>query len=196
MNVHAVRTIYKFEMARAWRTLLHSIVSPVISTSLYFVVFGAAIGSRINQVEGVSYGAFIVPGLIHAHAADSERIQRLLRHLLPPVFRHDLRDPVGDGLLFRDRIGLCRAAATKSVILGLGIPATASLFVEVRIDHPVWMVLFLFFTAATFSLLGFIIGIWADGFRSCSWYRYRDHTLPSWAARSIPLRCCRRSGKR
>ena len=164
MNVHAVRTIYKFEMARAWRTLLQSIVSPVISTSLYFVVFGAAIGSRINQVEGVSYGAFIVPGLIMLMLL-TQSVSNASFGIYFPRFSGTIYEILSAPVsYFEIVLGYVGAAATKSVILGLIILATASLFVEVRIDHPVWMVLFLFFTAATFSLLGFIIGIWADGF--------------------------------
>ncbi len=108
MNLHAIRAIYNFEMARTFRTLMQSIVAPVISTSLYFIVFGSAIGSRITEIEGVTYGAFIVPGLIMLLAADGEHLQRLVRHLLPALHRHDLRDPVRARLLHRDRARLCR----------------------------------------------------------------------------------------
>ena len=164
MNVHAVSSIYKFEMARAWRTLLQSIVSPVISTSLYFVVFGAAIGSRINEVEGVSYGAFIVPGLIMLMLL-TQSVSNASFGIYFPRFSGTIYEILSAPIsYFEIVLGYVGAAATKSVILGLIILATASVFVDVRIDHPVWMVLFLFFTAATFSLLGFIIGIWADGF--------------------------------
>jgi len=164
MNFRAVRAIYVFEMARTWRTLMQSIVSPVISTSLYFVVFGAAIGSRITEIDGVSYGAFIVPGLIMLSLL-TQSIANASFGIYFPRFTGTIYEllsaPVSP---FEIILGYVGAAATKSVILGLIILATAGLFVPLRIAHPVWMLTFLVLTAVTFSLLGFIIGIWADGF--------------------------------
>ncbi|MGH8507236.1 MAG: ABC transporter permease [Gammaproteobacteria bacterium] len=164
MNFRAVRAIYGFEMARTWRTLMQSIVSPVISTSLYFVVFGAAIGARINEIEGVSYGAFIVPGLIMLSLL-TQSIANASFGIYFPRFTGTIYEllsaPVSPLEIVLGYVG---AAATKSVILGLIILATAGLFVPLRIAHPVWMLSFLVLTAVTFSLLGFIIGVWADGF--------------------------------
>ncbi len=164
MNVHAVRAIYAFEMARTWRTLLQSVVSPVISTSLYFVVFGAAIGSRIQQVDGVSYGAFIVPGLIMLSLL-TQSISNASFGIYFPRFTGAIYEilsaPISPVEIVLGYVG---AAATKSAILGLIILATAGLFVPLQVNHPVWMVVFLSLTAVTFSLFGFIIGIWADGF--------------------------------
>ncbi len=164
MNLHAVRAIYRFEMARAGRTLMQSIISPVLSTSLYFVVFGAAIGSRIQQVEGISYGAFIVPGLVMLSLL-TQSIANASFGIYFPRFTGTIYEllsaPVSHLEIVISYVG---AAATKSVILGLIILATAALFVPLEIRHPAWMVLFLLLTAATFSLLGFLIGIWADGF--------------------------------
>ena len=164
MNVHALRAIYRFEMARAGRTLLQSIVSPVISTSLYFVVFGAAIGSRIPEVEGISYGAFIVPGLVMLSLL-TQSIANASFGIYFPRFTGTIYEilsaPVSHVEIVLSYVG---AAATKSVILGVIILATAALFVPLRIEHPLWMVLFLLLTCVTFSLFGFIIGIWADGF--------------------------------
>ncbi|SAK55761.1 ABC-2 type transporter [Caballeronia calidae] len=164
MNLYAVRAIYRFEMARAGRTLMQSIVSPVISTSLYFVVFGAAIGSRIPEVDGISYGAFIVPGLVMLSLL-TQSIANASFGIYFPKFTGTIYEllsaPVSYFELVVSYVG---AAATKSVILGLIILLTARLFVPLRIDHPVWMILFLLLTSVTFSLLGFIIGIWADGF--------------------------------
>jgi ABC-2 type transport system permease protein len=164
MNVHAMRAIYKFEMARTRRTLMQSIVSPVISTSLYFVVFGAAIGSRIQHVEGVSYGAFIVPGLIMLSLL-TQSISNASFAIYFPKFTGTIYEllsaPVSYVEIVLSYVG---AAATKSIVLGLIILATAALFVPLRIEHPLWMILFLVLTAVTFSLFGFIIGIWADGF--------------------------------
>ena len=164
MNFHAIRAIYKFEMARAWRTLLQSIVSPVISTSLYFVVFGAAIGSRITTVDGVSYGAFIVPGLIMLMLL-TQSISNASFAIFFPKFTGTIYEllsaPVSSIEIV---IGYVGAAATKSIILGLIILATAGLFVPLEIAHPLWMLTFLVLTAVTFSLFGFILGIWADGF--------------------------------
>jgi len=164
MNHRAIRAIYLFEMARTWRTLLQSIVSPVVSTSLYFVVFGAAIGSRISQVEGVSYGTFIVPGLIMLSVL-TQSIANASFGIYFPKFTGTIYEllsaPVSSAEIVAAYVG---AAASKSVLLGLIILATAALFVPLRIEHPVWMLLFLVLTALTFSLIGFIVGIWADGF--------------------------------
>ena len=164
INFHAMRAIYRFEMARTFRTLLQSIVSPVVSTSLYFVVFGAAIGSRIPEVGGVSYGAFIVPGLVMLSLL-TQSISNASFGIYFPKFTGTIYEllsaPVSTFEIVASYVG---AAATKSVILGLIILATAALFVPLRIEHPVWMLLFLVLTSLTFSLLGFIIGIWADGF--------------------------------
>jgi ABC-2 type transport system permease protein len=164
MNLRAVRAIYVFEMARTGRTLLQSIVSPVIATSLYFVVFGAAIGSRISEIEGVSYGAFIVPGLIMLMLLTQSTSNASFGIYFPRftgTIYEILSAPVSP---FEIVVGYVGAAATKSIILGLIIQATSSLFVPIRIAHPIWMLAFLLLTAATFSLFGFIIGIWADGF--------------------------------
>jgi len=164
MNVHGMRAIYMFEMARTGRTLLQSIVSPVISTSLYFVVFGAAIGSRISQVEGIPYGAFIVPGLIMlmllTQSVSNASFAIYFPRFVGTVYEI-LSAPVSP---FEIVVGYVGAAATKSCMLGLIILATASLFVPLQIAHPFWMLLFMALTAVTFSMLGFIIGIWADNF--------------------------------
>ena len=164
MNLHAVRAIYYFEMARTGRTLLQSIVSPVISTSLYFVVFGAAIGSRIAQIDGVSYGAFIVPGLIMLTLLTQSTANASFG-IYFPKFTGTIYELLSAPISYLEIvIGYVGAAATKSIILGLIILATAGFFVPIRIEHPVWMVTFLILTAVSFSLFGFIIGIWADGF--------------------------------
>ncbi len=164
MNLTGVRAIYLFEMARTRRTLLQSIVSPVISTALYFVVFGAAIGSRIQSVEGVSYGAFIVPGLIMLSLL-TQSLTNASFGIYFPKFTGTIYELLSAPVSYVEiTIAYVGAAATKSMLLGLIILATATLFVPLRIEHPFWMVLFLVLTAVTFSLLGFIIGIWADGF--------------------------------
>jgi len=164
MNLHAVRAIYLFEMARTWRTLLQSIVSPVISTSLYFVVFGAAIGSHMNGIDGVSYGAFIVPGLIMLSLL-TQSISNASFGIYFPKFVGTIYEVLSAPVsAFEIVAGYVGAAATKSIILGLIILATARLFVAFGIAHPLWMVAFLVLTAVTFSLFGFIIGIWADNF--------------------------------
>ena len=164
MNIHAIRAIYRFEMARTRRTLMQSIVSPVISTSLYFVVFGAAIGSRIQHVEGISYGAFIVPGLIMLSLL-TQSISNASFGIYFPRFTGTIFELLSAPVSYFEAVlAYVGAAATKSIILGLIILATAWLFVPLHVDHPAWMVLFLVLTAVTFSLLGFIIGIWADGF--------------------------------
>lgn len=163
-NSHAVRAIYGFEMARAWRTLMQSIISPVLSTSLYFVVFGAAIGSRIPEVNGVSYGAFIVPGLIMLSLL-TQSVSNASFGIYFPRFTGTIYEllsaPVSPLEVVLAYVG---AAASKSIVLGLIILATAALFVPLRIEHPLWMLLFLVLTAVTFSLIGFVIGIWADNF--------------------------------
>ena len=164
MNLRAVRAIYLFEMARTGRTLLQSIVSPVISTSLYFVVFGAAIGSRITEIEGVSYGAFIVPGLIMLMLL-TQSISNASFGIYFPKFVGTIYEILSAPVsAFEIVLGYVGAAATKSIILGLIILATSALFVPIQIAHPIWMLAFLVLTAVTFSLFGFIIGIWADGF--------------------------------
>lgn len=164
MNLGAVRAIYTFEMARTGRTLLQSIVSPVISTSLYFVVFGAAIGSRITEIDGVSYGAFIVPGLIMLMLL-TQSVMNASFGIYFPRFTGTIYELLSAPISFFEIVlGYVGAAATKSIILGLIILATAGLFVPLEIRHPVWMLAFLLLTAVTFSLFGFIIGIWADGF--------------------------------
>ena len=164
MNRHAIRAIYLFEMARTFRTLLQSIASPVISTSLYFVVFGSAIGSRMTQVDGVSYAAFIVPGLTMLSLLN-ESISNASFGIYMPRFSGTIYEvlsaPISYGEILSGYVG---AAATKSILLGTIILATARLFVRYEIAHPLWMVAFLVLTAVTFSLFGFIIGLWADGF--------------------------------
>jgi ABC-2 type transport system permease protein len=164
MNVHAIRAIYRFEMARTRRTLMQSIVSPVLTTSLYFVVFGAAIGSRIPEIDGVSYGAFIVPGLVMLSLL-TQSISNASFGIYFPRFSGTIYELLSAPVsAFETVIGYVGAAATKAIVLGLLILLTATLFVPLRIDHPVWMMTFLVLTAVTFSLLGFIIGIWADNF--------------------------------
>ncbi len=163
-NWHAVRAIYNFEMARTWRTLMQSIISPVISTSLYFVVFGAAIGSRIQTVGGISYGAFIVPGLIMLSLL-TQSISNASFGIYFPKFTGTIYELLSAPVSYVEIVlAYVGAAASKSIILGLIILATAALFVPLHIDHPLVMLLFLVLTAVTFSLVGFIIGIWADGF--------------------------------
>jgi ABC-2 type transport system permease protein len=164
MNLHAVRAIYAFEMARTRRTLFQSIIAPVISTSLYFVVFGAAIGSRIAEVDGISYGAFIVPGLIMLSLL-TQSVSNASFGIYFPKFTGTIYELLSAPVSFFEIVlSYVGAAATKSILLGVIILATAWLFVPVHIDHPVWMIVFLVLTAVTFSLLGFVIGIWADNF--------------------------------
>ncbi|MBN7798946.1 ABC transporter permease [Parahaliea mediterranea] len=164
MNIHAIRAIYRFEMARTGRTLLQSIASPVISTSLYFVVFGAAIGSRMVEIDGISYGAFIVPGLVMLSLL-TESISNASFGIYMPKYSGTIYEllsaPVSVGEVILGYVG---AAASKSIILGTLILATARLFVDYQIEHPLWMLGFLVLTSVTFSLFGFIIGVWADGF--------------------------------
>ncbi len=163
MNTYAIRAIYHFEMARWFRTLVQSIASPVISTSLYFVVFGAAIGSRIAEVEGVSYGAFIVPGLIMLSIL-TESISNASFGIYMPRYAGTIYEVLSAPVSFVEIVtGYVGAAASKSIMLGLVILATARVFVPFEIQHPVWMVAFLVLTSVTFSLFGFIIGIWASG---------------------------------
>jgi len=164
MNITAVKVIYKYEMLRAWDTLLQTIASPVISTSLYFVVFGAAIGSRIEQVEGVPYGLFIVPGLMML-ALLTQSISNASFGIYFPKFTGTIYEILSAPISsFEIMLGYVGAAATKSLIIGLIILATAGLFVPLQIAHPVWMLVFLVLTCISFSLFGFIIGLWADNF--------------------------------
>jgi ABC-2 type transport system permease protein len=164
MNLHAIRAIYAFEMARTRRTLMQSIIAPVVSTSLYFVVFGAAIGSRISQIDGIAYGAFIVPGLIMLSLL-TQSLSNASFGIYFPRFTGTIYELLSAPVSYLEIVlAYVGAAATKSIILGLVILATAALFVPLRIDHPAWMIAFLVLTAVTFSLFGFIIGIWADGF--------------------------------
>src|SRR5947207_3452391 len=164
MNLRGAYAIYRYEMSRTGRTLLQSIVSPVISTSLYFVVFGAAIGSRITEIEGIPYGSFIVPGLIMLMLLTQSTANASFGIYFPKfvgtIYEH-LSAPVS---YFEMVVGFVGAAATKSIILGLIVLATAWLFVPLHIAHPFWMIAFLVLTAVSFSLFGFILGVWADGF--------------------------------
>jgi ABC-2 type transport system permease protein len=162
MNIQAIRAIYHLEMARAFRTLFQSIVSPVISTSLYFVVFGSAIGSRISEIDGVHYGAFIVPGLIMLSLL-TQSISNASFGIYFPKFIGTIYELLSAPISYLEIVlAYVGAAATKSIMLGIIILATASLFVPLEIIHPVWMILFLLLTSVTFSLFGFIIGVWAD----------------------------------
>jgi len=162
MNRHAVGAIYRFEMARWWRTLLQSIAAPILSTSLYFVVFGAAIGTRMGEIEGVSYGAFIIPGLVMLSLL-SESISNASFGIYMPKWSGTIYEVLSAPVSALEILaGYVGAAATKSVLLGLLILATARVFVPYSIAHPVWMALFLVLTAVTFSLFGFILGVWAD----------------------------------
>jgi ABC-2 type transport system permease protein len=165
MNLHAVRAIYRFEMARTFRTLVQSIASPVLSTSLYFVVFGSAIGGRMGQVDGVAYGAFIVPGLVMLSLLGESISNASFGIYLPKwsgTIYELLSAPVSVGEVVLGYVG---AAASKSILLGTLILITARMFVPYEILHPVWMVTFLVLTAVTFSMFGFIIGLWADSFQ-------------------------------
>jgi ABC-2 type transport system permease protein len=164
MNVYAIKAIYRFEMARFFRTLFQSIFSPVISTSLYFIVFGSAIGSRMQQIDGIRYGSFIVPGLIMLNLL-SESISNASFGIYMPKWSGTIYEVLSAPVsVFEVVTGYVGAAVTKSVLIGLIILATARMFVPFEIEHPALMVLFLVLTAVTFSLFGFIIGIWADGF--------------------------------
>jgi ABC-2 type transport system permease protein len=164
MNFYAIRAIYLFEMARTFRTLLQSIVSPVLSTSLYFIVFGSAIGSRMTEIDGISYGAFIIPGLIMLSLL-TQSIANASFGIYFPKFTGTIYELLSAPISYVEIvISYVGAAASKSIILGLIILATARIFVAYQIAHPFWMIAFLVLTAVTFSLFGFIIGIWADGF--------------------------------
>jgi ABC-2 type transport system permease protein len=164
MNLHAVRAIYVFEMSRTWRTLMQSILSPVLSTSLYFIVFGAAIGSRITEIDGVGYGSFIVPGLIMLQVL-TQSIMNASFGIYFPRFAGTIYELLSAPISpFEVVLGYVGAAASKSIIIGLIILATSALFVPIHVAHPVWMLTFLVLTAVSFSMFGFIIGIWADGF--------------------------------
>jgi ABC-2 type transport system permease protein len=162
LNLPAIRAIYLYEMARTWRTPLQSLLSPVVSTALYFVVFGSAIGTRITEIEGVTYGAFIVPGLIMLLLL-TQSVSNASFGIYFPKFLGTIYEILSAPISYIEIvIGYVGAAATKSVILGLLVLATAWLFVPFRVDHPVWMLGFLVLTSVTFSLFGFIIGIWAS----------------------------------
>ena len=164
MNFHAVRAIYMFEMARTFRTILQSIAAPVLSTSLYFIVFGSAIGSRMTQIEGIPYGAFIIPGLTMLSLLN-ESVSNAAFGIYMPRFSGTIYEVLSAPVSWVEMVlGYVGAAASKSLVLGTIILVTAHAFVPYTIAHPVWMVLFLVLTAVTFSLLGFIIGLWADGF--------------------------------
>lgn len=165
MNVHAIKAIYRFEMARTFRTVVQSIVSPVLSTSLYFIVFGSAIGSRMGEVGGVNYGSFIIPGLIMLSLL-GESISNASFGIYLPKFSGTIYELLSAPISFVEvMIGYVGAAATKSIMLGILILATARVFVPYEIVHPVWMVSFLVLTSVTFSTFGFIIGLWADSFQ-------------------------------
>ena len=164
LNLHAVWAIYRFEMARTFRTLVQSIASPVLSTSLYFVVFGAAIGSRMGAIDGVSYGAFIIPGLVMLTLL-SESVSNASFGIYMPKWSGTIYELLSAPVTWKEAVlGYVGAAASKSVMLGVLMLLTARLFVDYSIAHPLWMALFLLLTAVTFSLFGFIIGVWADGF--------------------------------
>ena len=185
MNFHAVRAIYAYEMARTRRTLFQSIVSPVISTSLYFIVFGAAIGSRITQIEGVSYGSFIVPGLIMLMLLTQSVTNASFGIYFPRfvgTIYEILSAPVSP---FEIVLGYVGAAATKSIILGLIILATSWLFVPLQIDHPVWMIVFLVLTAVTFSLFGFILGLVGGRLREAADRAASDHHAADLPRRNV-----------
>ncbi|TWA85819.1 ABC-2 type transport system permease protein [Azospirillum brasilense] len=163
INLHAVKAIYLFELARTWRTLFQSIAAPVISTSLYFIVFGAAIGGRFTAVDGVSYGAFLVPGLVMMSVL-TESVSNASFGIYMPRYSGTIYEVLSAPIsAFETVLGYVGAAATKSMILGVLILLTARLFVDYSIQHPVWMVAFLVLTSVTFSLFGFILGVWADG---------------------------------
>ena len=164
INLYAIRAIYRFEMARTFRTLMQSIASPVLSTSLYFIVFGAAIGSRVGAIDGISYAAFIIPGLIMLSLLN-ESISNASFGIYMPRFSGTIYEVLSAPVSYFEVVcGYVGAAASKSLILGVLILITARLFVDYSVMHPVWMLGFLLLTSVTFSLFGFIIGIWADGF--------------------------------
>jgi len=164
LNYYGIRAIYLFELARTRRTLMQSIIAPVISTSLYFIVFGSAIGSRITEMEGITYGAFIVPGLVMLSLL-TQSISNASFGIYFPKFSGTIYELLSAPLSpFEIILSYVGAAATKSIFLGVVILITAAFFVPLRIDHPIWMLIYLILTSVTFSLIGFIIGIWADGF--------------------------------
>jgi len=164
LNYYGIRAIYLFELARTKRTLMQSIIAPVISTSLYFIVFGSAIGSRITEMEGITYGAFIVPGLVMLSLL-TQSISNASFGIYFPKFSGTIYELLSAPLSpFEIILSYVGAAATKSIFLGVVILITAAFFVPLRIDHPIWMLVYLILTSVTFSLIGFIIGIWADGF--------------------------------
>jgi ABC-2 type transport system permease protein len=164
MNMYAIRAIYLFEMARTWRTLMQSVASPVLSTSLYFVVFGSAIGSRMVDIDGIAYGAYIIPGLVMLSLL-TQSIANASFGIYFPKFSGTIYEVLSAPVSYVEVVcGYVGAAASKSIILGIIILITARLFVSYEIAHPLWMVAFLVLTAVTFSLFGFIIGVWADGF--------------------------------
>jgi len=164
MNLHAIKAIYFFEMARTWRTLMQSIASPVLSTSLYFIVFGSAIGSRMTEIDGISYGAFIVPGLIMLTVL-TESTSNASFGIYMPKFSGTIYEILSAPISAVEIVlGYVGAAASKSIVLGLVILITARLFVDFSIAHPLWMLAFLVLTSVTFSLLGFILGLWAESF--------------------------------
>lgn len=164
MNIQAVKVIYKYEMLRTWHTLFQSIASPVLSTALYFIVFGSAIGSRIQAVDGVSYGLFIVPGLVMLSIL-TQSVSNASFGIFFPKFTGTVYEVMSAPISFFEIIlGYVGAAASKSMVIGIIILITAAFFVDLRIDHPVWMVMFLVLTCISFSLLGFIIGLWANNF--------------------------------
>jgi len=165
MNFYAIRAIYIFEMSRTWRTLMESIASPILTTSLYFIVFGAAIGSRMGDIDGISYAAFIIPGLLMLSLL-GESISNASFGIYFPKFTGTIYEVLSAPVTHIEIVlGYVGAAATKSVIIGLLILATARLFVDYEVIHPLWMISFLLLTAVTFSLFGFIIGLWADDFQ-------------------------------
>ena len=165
LNIYAIRAIYRFEMNRAWRTLMQSIAAPVLSTSLYFIVFGAAIGSRMGAIDGIPYGAFIVPGLLMLSLL-GESISNAAFGIYMPKFSGTIYEVLSAPVSAVEIVlGYVGAAASKSIILGCLILLTARCFVEFEIMHPFWLMMFLVLTAVTFSLLGFVIGVWADGFQ-------------------------------
>ncbi|MCV0440357.1 MAG: ABC transporter permease [Hydrogenophaga sp.] len=165
LNIHGIRAIYRFEMARTFRTITQSIVAPVLTTSLYFIVFGTAIGSRMGNIDGVTYGAFIIPGLVMLSLL-SESISNASFGIYMPKWSGTIYELLSAPVSWIEvLLGYVGAAATKSVMLGLLILLTARFFVPYHIEHPVWMVGFLLLTAVTFSLFGFIIGLWADNFQ-------------------------------
>ena len=196
MNGHAVMAIYRFEMNRTLRTLLQSVVSPVISTSLYFVVFGAAIGSRMSDVNGVAYGAFIVPGLVMLSLL-TQSISNASFGIYFPKFVGTIYELLSAPVsAFEIVTGYVGAAASKSVMLGLLMLLTARLFVPFEVLHPVWMLGFLVLTGLTFSLFGFIIGVWADSFEKLNLVPLLIVTpLTFLGGASIPSICCRGSGR-